>query len=533
MTDELYLPDQGDGSYRNPVLCCDYSDPDVIRVGDTYYMTASSFNYVPGLPILTSADLVNWRLVNYALPNIPEPGYEIPRHACGVWAPAIRWHDGFFYIYYGMPDEGIYMVRAADACGQWDAPKLVRAGKGLIDPCPFWDDDGRAYVIHAYANSRIGFKSRIGIFPMSADGTHAIGEDKFLFDGTANHPTIEGPKVYKRDGWYYIFAPAGGVATGWQTVLRSRRIDGEYEDHIVLRQGNSRVNGPHQGAWVTAADGSDWFIHFQSRGLYGRVTHLQPMAWQADGWPYIGIPDETPVPPDAIAVGEECAQAAPIANAADCGIAVETYRKPKAPECEPSGEIGDDDFSGALGLQWQFMGNWRADFYAVDGGLTLAALPAPNGILWNCPHVLTQKIAAPAFTAEVTLDARALQIGEQAGFGLIGGQYAYIALRRTAAGMRLVFVQSDGEAHQERVCEEIDAPAEQLALRMVLQPTGEDTARAAFAYQHQGNWRRFGEPFSPARHTWVGARMALFAMSLDGENHGGAGKFGPFRVTKA
>ena len=251
MTDELYLPDQGDGSYRNPVLCCDYSDPDVIRVGDTYYMTASSFNYVPGLPILTSADLVNWRLVNYALPNIPEPGYEIPRHACGVWAPAIRWHDGFFYIYYGMPDEGIYMVRAADACGQWDAPKLVRAGKGLIDPCPFWDDDGRAYVIHAYANSRIGFKSRIGIFPMSADGTHAIGEDKFLFDGTANHPTIEGPKVYKRDGWYYIFAPAGGVATGWQTVLRSRRIDGEYEDRIVLRQGNSRVNGPHQGAWVT------------------------------------------------------------------------------------------------------------------------------------------------------------------------------------------------------------------------------------------------------------------------------------------
>jgi len=97
----------------------------------------------------------------------------------------------------------------------------------------------------------------------------------------------------------------------------------------------------------------------------------------------------------------------------------------------------------------------------------------------------------------------------------------------------LVFVQSDGEAHQERVCEEIDAPAEQLALRMVLQPTGDDTARAAFAYQHQGDWRRFGEPFSPARHTWVGARMALFAMSLDGENHGGAGKFGPFRVTKA
>ena len=534
MTDELYLPDQGDGSYRNPVLCCDYSDPDVIRVGDTYYMTASSFNYVPGLPILTSADLVNWRLVNYALPNIPEPGYEIPRHACGVWAPAIRWHDGFFYIYYGMPDEGIYMVRAADACGQWDAPKLVRAGKGLIDPCPFWDDDGRAYVIHAYANSRIGFKSRIGIFPMSADGTHAIGEDKFLFDGTANHPTIEGPKVYKRDGWYYIFAPAGGVATGWQTVLRSRRIDGEYEDRIVLRQGNSRVNGPHQGAWVTAADGSDWFIHFQSRGLYGRVTHLQPMAWQADGWPYIGIPDETPVPPDAIAVGEECAQAAPIANAADCGIAVETYRKPKAPECEPSGEIGDDDFSGALGLQWQFMGNWQPDFYEVGGGkLRLYARKLPDGgdRLWQCPQTLTQKIACPAFFATTTLDAAHLQAGEQAGVGFVGGQYAYAAVRRMESGVSLVFVTSEGKEHTESATETVPIQDAPVTFRVTLLPTSSSTAVASFEYAQDGEFHPIGQPFEPARHTWVGARLALFCMPMNGgDDHGGWAEFGAVRV---
>ena len=534
MTDELYLPDQGDGSYRNPVLCCDYSDPDVIRVGDTYYMTASSFNYVPGLPILTSADLVNWRLVNYALPNIPEPGYEIPRHACGVWAPAIRWHDGFFYIYYGMPDEGIYMVRAADACGQWDAPKLVRAGKGLIDPCPFWDDDGRAYVIHAYANSRIGFKSRIGIFPMSADGTHAIGEDKFLFDGTANHPTIEGPKVYKRDGWYYIFAPAGGVATGWQTVLRSRRIDGEYEDRIVLRQGNSRVNGPHQGAWVTAADGSDWFIHFQSRGLYGRVTHLQPMAWQADGWPYIGIPDETPVPPDAIAVGEECAQAAPIANAADCGIAVETYRKPKAPECEPSGEIGDDDFSGALGLQWQFMGNWQPDFYEVGGGkLRLYARKLPDGgkRLWQCPQTLTQKIACPAFFATTTLDAAHLQAGEQAGVGFVGGQYAYAAVRRTERGVSLVFVTSEGKEHTESATETVPIQDAPVTFRVTLLPTSSSTAVVSFEYAQGGEFHPIGQPFEPARHTWVGARLALFCMPMNGgDDHGGWAEFGAVRV---
>ena len=101
-------------------------------------MTASSFNYVPGLPILTSKDLVNWELKNYAIEKIDEPGYDLPQHAKGVWAPAIRYHEGYFYIYYGMPDEGIYMVRAKDALGTWEKPVLVLAGKGLIDSCPFW-----------------------------------------------------------------------------------------------------------------------------------------------------------------------------------------------------------------------------------------------------------------------------------------------------------------------------------------------------------------------------------------------------------
>lgn len=129
MTDKLWCADCGDGTYRNPVLMCDYSDPDVIRVGDTYYLTASTFNYVPGLPILTSKDLVNWTLVNYALPNIPDPRYDVPRHAQGVWAPAIRHHDGRFYIYYGMPDEGIFMVSAEDPLGQWEPPVCVLPGK--------------------------------------------------------------------------------------------------------------------------------------------------------------------------------------------------------------------------------------------------------------------------------------------------------------------------------------------------------------------------------------------------------------------
>ena len=393
---------------------------------------------------------------------------------------------------------------------------LVKPGKGLIDPCPFWDDDGRAYIIHGYAKSRIGFKSWLGIFPLSPDGRTALGDDHLLYDGTKKHPTIEGPKVHKRGGWYYIFAPAGGVATGWQVCLRSRSISGPYETQVVLKQGSSETNGPHQGAWVETPEGEHWFLHFQSRGLYGRVTHLQPMTWQADGWPYIGIPDETPVPPDAIAVGEECAQAAPIANAADCGIAVETYRKPKAPECEPSGEIGDDDFSGALGLQWQFMGNWQPDFYEVGGGkLRLYARKLPDGgdRLWQCPQTLTQKIACPAFFATTTLDAAHLQAGEQAGVGFVGGQYAYAAVRRMESGVSLVFVTSEGKEHTESATETVPIQDAPVTFRVTLLPTSSSTAVASFEYAQDGEFHPIGQPFEPARHTWVGgaAGAVLYA----------------------
>lgn len=533
--DVLWQPDLGNGQYRNPILFCDYSDPDAIRVGDTYYMTASTFNYVPGLPILTSKDLVNWTLVNYALPNIPEARYAAPCHAQGVWAPAIRYHAGHFYIYYGMPDEGIFMVRASDPLGRWDAPVCVLPGKGLIDPCPFWDDDGSAWVIHGYAKSRIGFKSILGVFPISPDGCRAVGDDHFLFDGQKTQPTIEGPKVYHRAGWYYIFAPAGGVATGWQTVLRSRRITGPYEEKVVLKQGGTVVNGPHQGAWVDTPGGENWFLHFQSRGLYGRITHLQPMVWDKDGWPFIGQADEHPAPADAISSGEDAADAALAANAADCGVPVMTHRKPSGPVCAPTSEQGSDAFaSDALGLQWQFMGNWRPDFYEVGGGrlrLYARALPEHGETLWQCPQTLTQKIACPAFQAETRLDAAALKPGEQAGVALVGGQYAYLAVRRTENAFKLVYVLSEGAAHRETVAAELPLATPCVTLRMTLTPTAYDAAQTVFVFSGDGQtFQTVGTPFAPARHTWVGARLALFAMPLAGGAADGWADFGPFAV---
>ena len=498
-----YLPDLGNGQYQNPVLLCDYSDPDVIRVGDTYYLTASTFNYVPGLPILTSKDMVNWTLRNYALTNIPEERYQTPRHAQGVWAPAIRYNDGWFYICYGMPDEGIFMIRTQDPLGEWEKPVCLLEAKGLIDPCPLWDDDGNAYVIHGYARSRSGIKSIIGMFPMSWDGLRVTGEDHFIYNGLITQPTIEGPKMYKHDGWYYIFAPAGGVEQGWQTILRSRSIWGPYEEKNVLSQQDTVVNGPHQGGWVTDPDGKDWFMHFQSRGLYGRIVHLQPMYW-ADGWPVMG----------------------------DNGKPVMVHEKPNQLVTEPTGEFTSDDFMGPLGLQWQFMGTWRKDFYDVgDGVLTLHAckIPEPDGTLWRCPQVISQKVAALSFSADTTLDVQNLHAGDRAGMALVGGQYGGIAVVRDEDGAKLCSILSAGDGKGEDCVEVARLTGTKAELRMVLTNTAYAEAEAQFYYRDGGEWIAVGEPFAPAKHTWVGARIALFSMP-GGDADGGSAAFGAFVV---
>lgn len=232
---QVWKADNGDGTYSNPVIHADYSDPDAIRVGNDFYMIASSFTHVPGLPILHSKDLVNWELAGHVLTvQPPAEHYNRVQHGAGVWAPSIRYHNNTFYIYYPDPDFGIYLVTAKNINGPWTAPRLVEAGKGLIDPCPLWDDNGKVYLAHAYAGSRAGFKSILVIKEMNREGTKTISPPVLVFDGHEADPTVEGPKLYKRNGYYYLFAPAGGVSTGWQLVLRSRHIYGPYEKKVVM-----------------------------------------------------------------------------------------------------------------------------------------------------------------------------------------------------------------------------------------------------------------------------------------------------------
>ncbi|MBQ2229334.1 MAG: glycoside hydrolase 43 family protein, partial [Bacteroidales bacterium] len=330
--------------YTNPVLHIDYSDPDVCRVGEDYWMTASSFNCFPGLPILHSRDLVHWTLYNYAL-----TGYDQPlQPGEDVWAPAIRYHNGWFYIFVGDPDRGIFMVRTQDPRSRWEDPVWLVRGKGFIDPCPLWDDDGNAWLSHALAGSMAGLKSVILVAPMAPDGSRLLEPSRIVYDGHDTQPTIEGTKFYKRGGKYYLFAPAGGVATGWQTVLRSETPLGPWEERIVMAEAGSGVNGPHQGAWVDTPGGSDWFLHFQDKGAYGRIVHLQPLKWSADGWPLIGKD-----------------------TGKGYGRPVSSYKSP----CKASDQPHDAQEPGPYGLplEWQYpavpLPFWH--FALPDGGIRL------------------------------------------------------------------------------------------------------------------------------------------------------------------
>lgn len=513
---QVWIADQGDGTYKNPVLYADYSDPDVIRVGDDYYMTASSFNCVPGLPILHSNDLVNWKIINYALPELrmdgvePQNFFDSPQHGKGVWAPCLRYRNGEYMIYWGDPDFGIYVVKTKDILGKWDKPVLVKAGKGLIDPSPLFDDDGKMYLVHAWAGSRAGLNSILTVCELNGDGTKAIGYESLVFDGNdgVNH-TVEGGKLYKRDGYYYILAPAGGVATGWQLALRSKNIYGPYEVKTVLSQGKTDINGPHQGGLVDTKTGEWWFLHFQDKGVYGRIVHLQPVTWK-DGWPVMGINDKD-----------------------YCGEPTLSHKKPNVGRNYLAETPQESDAFNLekMGLQWQWHANpgQAGAFPSANGHLRMYGQPYPedytNG--WDIPNMLLQKLPAPAFTATMKLTAVLQNEGDMAGLIMMGCDYSYIALVKTADGYELR--QAVCKDAEQKKTEEVKANIQPKNLQTEIKYNHrtkqektifyfrlaiKDGGLCSFSYSSDGrNYQPLGVPFQARQGKWIGAKMGMFIMN--------------------
>lgn len=515
---KVWVSDLGNGTFKNPVLDADYSDPDAIRVGDDFYLIASSFDAVPGLPILHSRDLVNWRIIGHALKRQPPfDHFSKTQHGNGVWAPAIRYRNNEFYIYYPDPDFGIYVTKAKDPAGVWSDPVLVESGQGLIDPCPLWDEDGKVYLAYAYAGSRAGIKSVLAVKELNAAGTKAITAGTLVYDGHETDPTIEGPKLYKRNGYYYIFAPAGGVSTGWQLILRSRNIYGPYERHVAMDQGKSVVNGPHQGAWVNTQTGEDWFLHFQDKEAYGRVVHLQPMKWIND-WPVIGIDQ------DGDGIGEP----------------VLTYKKPnvgRTYSIETPAE--SDEFNGtALGLQWQWQANPKATWSFLNpalGALRLYTHQIPDSArnYWDVPNMLLQKFPTEAFVATTKLKftPNPKLENEKAGLIVMGMSYAGISLRSDKNGISVVYgickSASQGKAESEKVIAKL--PGKEVYFRV----TVSKGASCQFSYSLEGKqFIDVGAAFQADKGQWIGAKVGLFATRTSKINDAGYADFDWFRVTQ-
>lgn len=507
---EVWMSDLGNGYYRNPVIHADYSDPDVCAVGEDFYMTASSFQCTPGLPILHSKDLVNWELVNYAVKKLePEDFYNVPRHGKGVWAPSIRYHEGMFYIYWGDPDFGIFMVRTRNPLGEWEQPVLVKAGKGMIDPTPLWDEDGKVYLVHAWAGSRARMNSILTVCELNSDGTKVISDPVLVYDGNdgINH-TLEGPKLYKKDGYYYILAPAGGVVTGWQLALRSKHIYGPYESKVVMAQGNSKINGPHQGAWVDTPAGESWFIHFQDKGVYGRVIHLNPMKWIND-WPVIGVDNDDD----------------------GCGEPVEKYRKPAMEHPFPLlSPVESDEFnSRKLGLQWEWHANYQDTFgFTSDLGYLRIyghIISENYRNCWEVPNLLLQKFPAEEFTVTSKVKVSAKGDGQESGLIVMGYDYCRLGIEKKGEGFILKQTickeaenggeeQSSeiGELPPSRIFEAGLFPNYEREIYLRAQVYTGGVCR--FAYSLDGKkYQGVGTDFQARQGKWIGAKIGFFSLA--------------------
>ena len=477
--------DLGNGFYRNPVLNADYSDPDVVRVGEDFYMVCSEFHYM-GMPVLHSRDLVNWTIIGKVYDSLKhDPKYDnMEAYAQGSWAPAIKYHDGKFYVYFCTPNEGLYMSTATDPAGPWSPLHEVVRVSGWEDPCPFWDDDGNAYLGHSTVGA-----GPIIIHKMSPDGTRLLDDGVIVYVGKI----AEGTKIYKRNGYYYLIIPEGGIKTGWQTVLRAKSIYGPYERKVVLQTGATNINGPHQGSLVELESGESWFMHFQDVGTLGRVCHLQPVTW-IDDWPLMGLNGEP----------------------------VSIYKKPNVgKDYERRLPQTSDEFNEPnLGLQWQWNHNPVNECWSLSkrpGYLNLDALYAEN--IFRARNTLTQKIMGDSGIVTTEMNTENTVHGQTAGLAFLAGREEnWIGVVKEGDNTFIKAVTAGTRCHGPRT----DSCNVWFRAVIDLNQTTE------FYFSVDGeNFMQLGGPCRLEAGFWKGARIGLF--SYNTVRDGGTAHFNWFR----
>lgn len=518
--------------YQNPILKGDFSDPDVIRVNDDYYMVTSSFTYFPGIPLLHSRDLVHWRIINHVAAQIPFPAYEHTMHKRGLWAPSLRYQDGTYYVYVCMPDEGLLQFKTTDPYGDWEC-SYVKNVCGWIDPCPLWDEDGNAYLVHAVAKSRLGYNSRLYVHKMTADGLKILDSGVMVFDGEDENPTTEGPKFYKRNGFYYILCPAGGVKTGWQLALRSRNPFGPYECKRVMQQGGTSVNGPHQGAYIEGnEENQGWFLHFQDVDAYGRITHLQPVQW-VDEWPHMGKCNP------ATGIGEPmetvCVPYATTKEFTDTEL-IEYNRLLYGYVNLP--DISDTFASTVLAKFWQWQAAPKKAWYSLTinpGYLRLYSQPGEiTNTLFHAPWFLSHSLESFKTQITVRIDMHCEDDGDRAGIAMMGYTYSYLSLTKCEGQFILQLVEgqaADGtqgkpENAIEKILQRHFISGKDVTLRMTI-----SESKVSYSYKDENQpYKKVGEPQIMSPGGWTGARAGIFCGNFNAVKTEGYTDFSDYRV---
>lgn len=498
----VWNPDNGNGTFTNPIFWGDWPDPDIIRVDDKFYFVSTSMHYVPGCPIAVSEDLVNWEMAGYAVERYDEdPRYDMQGgtlYLNGSWASTIRYKNGKFYVGFCTPygwgrEKGNFSICIADDVkGPWER---VIFPEYMYDPGLFFDEDGKVYVVHG--------QGTLYITELNEDVRSVKGKAVKIWEGGFKNAHelgggygMEGAHMYKINGKYYITCPAGGTE-GWQICLRSDKIYGPYEHKLIMYDDSSYPkNGLHQGGMVQLKNGDWWFMIMQDRGPIGRVPCLVPVTW-VDGWPMLG----------------------------DNGKDLITYPKPNVGKQSKikSPDTSDEFNSLKLGLQWQWNHNPDNTKWSLSersGYMRLKASQAET--LKEARNTLTQRVQGPNSEGTIEVDVSGLKNGNVAGFGIFEFPYAYVAVEQTDNQRRIIMC-NDGET-----VESIDNfYNDKLWIRVRVM---DKDFRALFYYSLDGvNYKRIGNTLEMGLGLpWTANRFALFNFSKSSDGVDGFADFNWF-----